>query len=54
MEYIRILGVLSGDSNEQFRITLAARAVIEIGDIVRISLECRDGETTIIFREMTG
>ena len=45
IEYLRVLGMLSGDSNGQFRIILAARAAVEIGDIVRISPECRDGDT---------
>ena len=45
IEDLRVLGMLSGDSNGQFRITLAARAVVEIGGIVRISPECRDGDT---------
>jgi hypothetical protein len=44
IEYLRVLGMLSGDSNGQFRITLAARAAMEIGDIVRISPECLDGD----------
>ena len=45
IEYLRVLGVLSGDSNGQFRIILTVRAVLEIGDIVRISPECRDSDT---------
>jgi len=45
IEYLRVLGMLSGDSNGQFRITLAARVIVEIGDIVRMSPECRDGDT---------
>ena len=45
IEDLRVLGMLSGDSNGQFRMTLAARAVGQVGDIVRISPECRDGDT---------
>ena len=54
MEYLRDLGVLSGNSNSQFRITLAAQAVVEIGDIVHISPECCDGDLTVIFGERIG
>ena len=45
IEDLRALGMLSGVSIGRFRITLAARAVGEIGDIVRLSPECRDGDT---------
>jgi len=40
MEYLRDLGVLSGNSNGQFRITLAIRATVEIENVVCIGPEC--------------
>ena len=45
IEDLRALGMLSGDTNAQFRITLNAREVVKIGDIVCISPECRDSTT---------
>ena len=44
IEHLRVLGMLSGDSNRQFRIILSARAAVEIGHIVRVSPECSDGD----------
>ena len=45
IEHLWVLGLLSGDSNGQFGITLTARAAVEIGNIVPKSPECRDGGT---------
>jgi hypothetical protein len=43
IEYLRILGMLSGNSNGQFHIALAVQTAEEIGNIVRRSPSCHDG-----------
>jgi hypothetical protein len=43
IEYLRDLGVLSGNSNGPFHVILAVRVAEEIGNIDRIGPECCGG-----------